>query len=61
MKSVKKLTTALNEGIQASELATLLSHAASQLAKAKNKGVLHENTASRKLSRLAHKVSVSTR
>jgi Ribosomal protein S20. len=56
--AIKKVHTALAEGVDAK---LLLSDVAAKLARAKGKNVLHRNTASRKLSRLAKKVAAATR
>ena len=56
--AIKKVLTAVEQGTDAS---LLLSDVAAKLARAKGKGVIHANTASRKLSRLAKKVHASTK
>ena len=57
--AVKKVMTALEASSDIEETKKLLREAEAQIERAKNKGVLHANTASRKISRLAKKVSVA--
>lgn len=54
--AVKKVLTALSAGDKVEDIKKLMLDAESKLAKAKNK-VLHANTSSRKISRLAKKVA----
>ena len=54
--AVKKVLVALEEGAQQTAVRELLSEAASQLGRARGKGLLHANTAARKLSRLTRRV-----
>jgi small subunit ribosomal protein S20 len=54
--AVKKVIIAL-ENDSTENLDTLLRHVAAQLGRAKSKGLMHPNTAARKLSRLAKKVA----
>jgi small subunit ribosomal protein S20 len=57
--AIKKVITALqNNEIDLAK--DLLRQAESKLARAKGKGVMHANTAARKISRLAKKVSAGT-
>ena len=58
--AVKKVLAALEKGevVQAKEL---LKNAEAQLARAGSKGVIHKKNASRRIGRLAHKVSVASR
>jgi small subunit ribosomal protein S20 len=56
--AVKKVLLAL-ENNEVEEAKTLLRNAESQLSSAKGKHVLHRNTARRKISRLAKKVSAA--
>ena len=56
VKSVIKKLQAAVEGKKADEAATLLREASRALQRAASKGVLHRNTASRKLSRLTAQV-----
>lgn len=53
--AVKKVLIALEEG-ETSKTQDLLNDVAAKLARAESKGVMHKNTASRKLSRLAKRV-----
>ncbi|MFA6065847.1 MAG: 30S ribosomal protein S20 [Candidatus Babeliaceae bacterium] len=55
--AMKKVVVALGEGAPVEKTEELLRDVAAQLGRAKNKHVLHANNASRKLSRLAKKVS----
>lgn len=58
--AVKKVLISLEQGnIEASE--STLKAASAQLARAKNKGLIHANTAARKISRLAKKVAAAQR
>ena len=54
---IKKVHTALSQGKTHEEVQVLVAEAASVLGRARGKGVLHQNTASRKLSRLAKLVN----
>lgn len=51
--AIKKVVVALEENGNAEKTQALLSDVAAKLARAKSKGVMHRNTAARKLSRLA--------
>lgn len=55
--ALKKVNTALTDGSDAAQVQDLLRDVQIKLARAKSKGVMHANTASRKLSRLAQKVA----
>lgn len=55
--ALKKVNIALQDGVDASQVNELLRDVQIKLARAKSKGVMHANTASRKLSRLAQKVA----
>jgi small subunit ribosomal protein S20 len=57
--AIKKVLVALEGGETAEQMQALLRDVASQLARAKGKHVIHANAASRKLSRLAKKVSTA--
>ena len=57
--AIKKVHTAIEAGTK--DVDILLAEVATQLGRAKNKKVLHANTASRKLSRLAKKVAALKR
>jgi small subunit ribosomal protein S20 len=59
--AIKKVRTAVENNEDMSKISQLLAQAEAQIARAKNKGTLHANTASRKISRLAKKVSQSKR
>lgn len=59
--AVKKVVTAVEQVHPIETLQTLLKDVASKLSRAKSKKVMHPKTASRKLSRLAKKVSKTTR
>lgn len=54
---IKKVQAALESGKTSSEVHELFSQAASVIARASGKDVIHKNTAARKLSRLAKKVN----
>ncbi|KKR97185.1 MAG: 30S ribosomal protein S20 [candidate division TM6 bacterium GW2011_GWE2_41_16] len=57
--AIKKVYTAIETGSK--DINLMLSDVAAQLARAKSKRVIHANTASRKLSRLAKKVATLKR
>jgi small subunit ribosomal protein S20 len=58
--AVKKVIAAIEAGnISASK--TLLVEAESKIARAKGKGLLHRNTAARKISKLAQKVAAASK
>jgi small subunit ribosomal protein S20 len=59
--ALKKVHVALKDGVEVAQVQDLLIAAQVKLARAKSKGVLHPNTASRKLSRLAKKVARETK
>ncbi|MGC2310530.1 MAG: 30S ribosomal protein S20 [Candidatus Babeliaceae bacterium] len=54
--AIKKVLIAVKENQDAAATQALLKNAAAQLARAKGKRVIHANTASRKLSRLAKRL-----
>lgn len=54
--SIKKVLTAIEQG-SAEQASELLRDVASQLGRARGKNLVHANTASRKLSRIAKKVA----
>lgn len=56
--AIKKVLVALEEG---QDTSALLSDVAAKLARAKSKGVMHANTAARKLSRLAKRAAQAER
>jgi small subunit ribosomal protein S20 len=53
---VKKVVLALDAGKNKEEVNTLFVQAQSKIRRAAGKGIIHLNTASRKISRLAHKI-----
>jgi small subunit ribosomal protein S20 len=56
---IKKLNAAVEQNADQKQTQTLLKEATAQIARAKNKGVLHKRTAARKMSRLAKRVAVA--
>lgn len=54
--AVKKVLTSIEAGVQSAELTQLFNDAQAKIARAAGKGVLHKNTAARKISRLAKKL-----
>lgn len=58
--AIKKVLIALDKGVDFAQTKELLSNVAAKLARAKGKGVLHRNTAARKLSRLAKRINSVT-
>ena len=54
--AMKKVVDALTEGKSAADVQVLFNDAQSQFARAKGKNVVHQKTASRKVSRLALKI-----
>lgn len=59
--AIKKVHAAIEAGDQPDKAEALLKDVQAQLARAKSKDVVHANTASRKLSRLAKKVAAANR
>lgn len=55
--AIKKLLTAIDKKETVESTQNLLSEVSAKLARAKGKGLIHKNTASRKLSRLAKRVN----
>lgn len=55
--AVKKVLSAVESGSDVKDAKALLRDAEAQLARAKGKGVIHKNTARRKVSRLAKRVA----
>ena len=55
--AIKKVLTAVDKEQDITKIQELLRDAEAKLARAKNKGVLHANTASRKIGRLAKRVA----
>ena len=59
--AIKKVHAALEQNADAKNIDALLRDVQVKLARAKGKGVLHANTASRKLGRLAQKVAKASK
>jgi small subunit ribosomal protein S20 len=57
--AIKKVLVALEQGSDIETTKTLMREAESKLARAKGKGVMHRNTAARKISRLAQRVAAA--
>jgi len=57
--SIKKLNSAVEQNADQKQKEQLLKEATVQLARAKNKGVVHKRTAARKISRLAKRIAVA--
>ena len=57
--AIKKVEAAIETGQPKEVTLALLKTAEAQIARAKNKHVLHANTSSRKISRLAHKFATA--
>lgn len=57
--AIKKVMAALTTDVAQAQV--LLKDVAAQLSRAKSKGIMHANTASRKLGRLARRVSQASR
>lgn len=55
--AIKKVLTALEENASETQVVKLFNDAQAQIARAKNKGMLHANTAARKISRLAQRIA----
>lgn len=55
--AVKKVLTAIETGEKKEAITILFNDAQAKIARAKGKGLLHRNTAARKISRLAKKVA----
>lgn len=55
--AVKKVLTSIEKSESLETIQELLKDAESKLARAQSKGVIHKNTAERKISRLAKKVA----
>ena len=56
--AVKKVVVAIDAGEKKEAITVLFNDAQSQIARARGKGLLHKNTASRKIARLAKKVNI---
>ena len=59
--AIKKVLAAVEAGNATTDLRALLVEAESKIARAKGKGVLHRNTAARKISKLAKKVAAASK
>jgi small subunit ribosomal protein S20 len=59
--AIKKVMTALEQGLDIKKTQELLKEAEAKVARARGKGLLHSNTAARKIGRLAHKVAVAAK
>ena len=59
--AAKKVTIAVESGASDVEIQNLLKDVAAKLYRARGKGIIHKNTAARKLSRLAKKASAAAR
>lgn len=55
--AIKKVLTSLERAEDINTVKALLRDAEAQISRARGKGLLHENTAARKISRLAKKVA----
>lgn len=55
--AIKKIQVSIESGSEAVNVDALLRDVASKLGRARGKGLIHRNTAARKLSRLAKKVA----
>lgn len=55
--AIKKVLIALEQEASPMQMTELFNAAQAQIARAKNKGLLHGNTAARKISRLAQRIS----
>lgn len=59
--AIKKVHLALEQGADVKNVDALLRDVQAKLARAKGKGLLHANTAARKLGRLAHRVAQASK
>lgn len=59
--AIKKVQSAIEKNLPAEEIKKLMKDAEAKLARAAAKNVLHENTAQRRISRLAQRVTQVTR
>jgi small subunit ribosomal protein S20 len=59
--AVKKVTVALEAGTAPAAVNLLLQDAAAELSRAKSKGVMHANTAARKIGRLAKRANAAAK
>lgn len=58
--AIKKMLVAIERTEDTGKVTELLRAAEAKIARARGKGLLHKNTASRKISRLAKKVAVAS-
>ena len=58
---IKKVLVAIDQQQAATEVRELLKDAEAKIARARGKGLLHKNTAARRVSRLAKKVAAAQR
>jgi small subunit ribosomal protein S20 len=59
--AIRKVLVALEQETDAQKTQELLREAESRIARARGKGLLHSNTAARKIGRLAHRVAQATK
>jgi len=59
--AIKKLERALEDSVSEEQARQMLSEIAAKLARAKSKGVIHRNTAARRLSRVTRRVNEAYR
>lgn len=57
--AVKRVNQALEKGADEATITTLMNDVQAKFSRAKSKGVVHRNTAARKVSRLAKKVNAA--
>ncbi len=55
--TMKKLERAIEQNVPEEKARNLLSEVSAKLSRAKSKGVIHRNTAARRLSRMARRVN----
>ncbi|HEV2601253.1 MAG TPA: 30S ribosomal protein S20 [Candidatus Babeliales bacterium] len=59
--AVKKVLAGIEKEMESAKLMELFNDAQAKLARAVGKGVLHKNTASRKIGRLAKRIAVASK
>lgn len=59
--AIKKVLISIEDGAHAGDINQLFNDAQAKIARAAGKGVLHKNTASRKISRLAAKIAAASK
>jgi small subunit ribosomal protein S20 len=59
--AIKKVVTALENNASETQITELFNVAQAHIARAKNKGLLHRNTAARKISRLAQRIATENK